>query len=725
MTIVFDYKQARYKLEAQTVNTLTVHNKSFNMDLIKIIDYIIKHCDDIKNLPVNPILLVVTIILAVILYNNLPKIIDQFKSDKKKNKEYRESIVNTIHLSCSEIKTEQIFFDEKLKNNKRFYYHHRKQLVDDRGKGIEKISLLNKKDVLIIGSPGVGKTSIMKNLFLSKNCCLKRLVLNVVGLFFDYDETMRLLEQQEIDKNAELINCIRFAGYRKYYLYFDGIDELGDEKLEAFFSMLHYIKKNQRRVRLVISVRKRCMEENLDIFLHYIGTMHKYYVAEWTADDIERYGISLLKSLEYKSGEKRIKEIQDVLKKYKSYEILKNPLIMKMCLYLLLKRTKSNALNPDNRYCIYESFVKAYIMGSKKQNYNVRTIQNKMDELSEACFKAFEAGNKRITTDRPDPAILFKPSGSFIHETFFEFFVSRYYFSSFCDRIDKITKEKLRSLTYDYANEYADFISDAIRDINNTEKDLFLENICTIYYHTLKKSYRNEFSSLAGIPDKVNPMLNSFMNSMEKIDGKVLTIKYQIVFRLGRMHYPGKRQFLVDILDYIYNKDDEIYCKEDTAFYIALLKRGCAISSSFLGYERLELDYVRHMLSFLEDEYDVNYDLANRSHTMVFYRDVKVDRSILSFRDENPEISCGNALGKRISRLKRDLPYRLSDMDVKQLKIYYFRLFDLATVYTFLKSRDISLTTDQMRVIRECRVVFEGQSEERQALMAEIRERIL
>ncbi len=670
------------------------------------------------------ILLIFAVIIICFVWNNFIKIFELIISGRKEYKEYSDYMLNQMSLSRREIKAETTFFDESLNKIQRYYYHRSKQIIGGNNKYV-KMCFLRMKEFLLIGNPGIGKTSLLKYLFLSKTSYLRRHMTNTIGLFFDYSSISKLLDEHDSRQRNKLISSVKSSGFKKYFLYFDGIDEIGMERLDSFFSLVRSLKEEQRRVRIIFSVRDQFYEENIDVFVENTTTIRKYYLSEWTTNAIKQYGMHLLQSTKNKPSKETLKRIQKKIEQNISCDLLKNPLVFKMYLYVLFKDSSCDSLNIDNRFALYEFFVKTLIFSSRKRNYNEKTAHIKMNELSEKCFVAYEKGDRIIEVEDIDPIALFKSNKSLIHETFFEFFVSRYYYKSFCDSINSITERQLKALTHDYSNEYADFISSAIQLLDDPGKDLFLMNLCAIYDSTLKKSLKESFEVITGIKEITDVDLDTLVNTSLKNFGEILTLKSQIIFRFGRMNYPEKKQFLGDVLEFIYFYDDEVRCLEDREFFITLLKRGCAISSSFIGREEIELDYVKHMLPY-RAEYEQIYDLVNRSHTMVFYNDVKVDRDILSFRDENPKIPCSNALVKRIDRLGRKLPHYLASFDSKQYKIYCFRLFDLATIYTFLKSRTTIILTDAQRdIIENCKVEFSGQSEKRFALMKEIKENIL
>ncbi len=151
-----------------------------------------------------------------------------------------------------------------------------------------------------------------------------------------------------------------------------------------------------------------------------------------------------------------------------------------------------------------------------------------------------------------------------------------------------------------------------------------------------------------------------------------------------------------------------------------VLKRCCAISSSFLGGYTIEMDYVSRMLDW-NSLYDKNYDLANRSHTLYFYGDIINEDDIFGYIDNTADCSCDKAIHKRINRLSEINGISdIGNMKPKELRKYYFRLFDIATIYTFIKSRIrnpelLNLSETDKKIIRGFKTNFEDKGDVKKA----------
>ena len=101
------------------------------------------------------------------------------------------------------------------------------------------------------------------------------------------------------------------------------------------------------------------------------------------------------------------------------------------------------------------------------------------------------------------------------------------------------------------------------------------------------------------------------------------------------------------------------------------------------------------------------------------------DSNIYTFRDGNAENSWKYARMKRINRLGFPLPDHLSDMSKMERKKYYFRVFDMATIYTFLRSRPgYVLRKEEKEILTNTKIDFIGMSQERRKILKAMKEEI-
>lgn len=265
--------------------------------------------------------------------------------------------------------------------------------------------------------------------------------------------------------------------------------------------------------------------------------------------------------------------------------------------------------------------------------------------------------------------------------------------------------------------DYADFISDALKFSFKTNKSRvnILNKFVSIYTLTLPKNKNlKELNSYKIDIHKQGELLDA----TELSENELLLLKFEITFRVGRLKIANSKKFLNWVF-YNDNLLNDYKNKKFDSFHDTTLKRQCAISASLLCDKDIELEYVKKMLLYNKKEYDENYDLVNRSHTLIYYGDV-FDENILSFKD-----SGGNwikAKKKRIERLSH-VASEYSEGD----KSACFRLFDLATIYTFLQNRGVeNLNMEDISIIENCNVNnIKNMPQDRTKLMIDIKSHII
>lgn len=640
----------------------------------------------------------------------------QLKLDEDRYRAYTE-LEGRKKQSIDLIKHESLFFDEP--NHKRFLFIKGMKFSKN-GKKVRKRRLL-KKSYIIYGNAGDGKSAFLKYDYLksANNILTAR---KTLYLYLTSSDMVEYLENREYF--TELLNDISFAKYKKLFLYIDGIDEIGEDWITDFNELLREFKMAcQGKVIIKVTCRNEFYKKHLERNNTLSFIDNNINVHEWTTKEIlkfAKYILLILKFSKYESSNP-INQIYGSISQEKKWaEYITSPLLMKLYIYCKLHTAVDIEEKIKNKYDLYESFVteiiKAYLRrnNSPQNNSNLITLQ---DDISKEIFEMYKRKKKSIPLNDNYNCIstvlkkLPNNNYTFTHETFYEYFIARNYMLNIFNNISCID---VHIFSVSYSNDYADFITDAINRLNEKSKTYISERFMELYSFSMNKDVQKEYNSYFGEPKvKINLEM---LSEKEKF-----SFKYELIFRLGRLYISNKR--IKQFLKLVYTKDKNIYLKEDTEYFIAVLKRCCAISSSFIGDEEIEIDYVSQMLPEFNKEYNRYYDLANRSHTLLFYGDVNGD--IYNFRDDDITICYERAFGKRIKRLQIDLPDIIDKMDPKQKKKYYFRLFDLATIYTFLYNRKKPMSENEMYIVQNCKVNFVGASENRVSLMKEIRDSIL
>lgn len=574
---------------------------------------------------------------------------------------------------------------------------------------------------LITGEAGCGKSAVLKQdfRFFSRNPFgLHRH--SVCAYYFDAERLLSVLRSRNNLARSSFINQIKTAELKKLALYVDGVDEIADGMIGGFEQFCEEI----RNYVPVLDLRISCRTEFANKYLRRFRFDQNVRVEPWTQTQLQELADVLLNSLRPK-GSRQVEAVRDYIYSSKAlWKFIDSPLLLKMllCINLYSQHGISAA---QNRFQFYSEFFRIIVgvYHSQSGTYSFDTEED-IDAVAADVFSAYIKGSKVITY-RAELAPLMKQqldqdiSGvSLTHETFYEYLVARHY-SRQLHGNGQI--ELATVLQANYPNAYADFITDALMADDHEAQHDAIRRMGQLLAYTLLPAEQLKLQTELGLDIPRNPALNSFLlqlhNEVSTVYNPFLSLKYEIIFRLGRFPPNIDRDFRIRILEFIYDHDTNTGAKQEHAYFVAVLKRCCAISSSFLGGEKIELDYTRHIVNCKHFPYDFNFDLANRSHTLVYYADVS-DGSIYTFRDTLAENTWDTARSKRMQRLAEELPGSLAEMTQKQIRKYYFRVFDIATIYSFLYSRPLQiLTQEELQILQQFRTDFVGMSAQRREFL--------
>lgn len=649
------------------------------------------------------------------------KIVQKSKSEKNQAKRTLKEYNRHIYAV---LRNESVFFSEDDPKKLLFYksvplkkYHSRKKSY---------LIKMKMSSYILLGEAGSGKSSIIKNDYLFHSNKFLNFWRRRTGYVYI---NQQFLNQNiiGIDSLDNLIACIQSTKYKKLYLFIDGIDEFGESKFDQIFKSFIPISNQIRKVK--ITSRTNFAVQNIINHNHErpfsFKESQRYLVDNWQEKHLIKLATLLLKNLKNKKEEQ--KNITNIIVQdsceWKEY--IDSPLMMKLYLYILAYGDKRKKIVLNNRYMFYTQFITEIISTQRRRqgNYKIAQIQMELENISGVVFDSFSNDNKYIQHSKNIAAIL-KPENEgisyFVHETFFEYFIAmNYVFQLTKGNIDS---KSIAVLQQNYTNSFADFITSALNSIDADTSKQIIGTFISIYFSTFDKDVGEKYLSEFALSSNSFGSLSQISNALQQLsEREFFTLKYEIIFRLGRIDNCSTE--IVDFLNFVYNNDENVIVKETPDYYIAVLKRCCAISCSFLGSEQIELDYVKKMIPYNKfgknNNYISNYDLANRSHTLFFYGDV-IKTSIFDFKDEATNNPFSLAFSKRIERLQFDLPDDVAMMDKKQKKKYYFRVFDLATIYTFMFNRQRALSNKELDTVNKAKVHFIGASDERNDFMQEM-----
>lgn len=654
------------------------------------------------------------------------KLVKYLKSDKNKAKNLLKEYNTYISTM---LKNESVFFNED--DPRKILFYKRVPIKKYNSGKKSCLAKLKRSSYILLGEAGSGKSSIIKKDYLyhcNKFKCFWRIRSGIVYInqqFLNHNITgMSSLE--------EIIKCAHDTKYKKIYLYIDGIDEFGENQVGEIFKALKPILTISKKVK--ITCRTNFAIQNMINAGQGGGFSFKenqrYIVEKWREKNLKNLFFFLLKNLKIKRRKR--KEITTKINETKWFINIDSPLLVKFYLYILMHGDQNRNIDFSNKYAFYTQFIVAVILTQRKRrgNYKTLQIQSELDDISVSVFDAFSSNKKHIKyTESISPILKSKNNENvhFVHETFFEYFVARNYLLQISKKHSD--EKSIKALCQTYTNNFADFITSAFNDAAEDVRKQIAHTLFTIYYSTLneevRKKYIVKFSDLSSRISSAT-QTQTYRVVQQLPDQQYFILKYEIIFRLGRIGVCSDE--IINFLNFVYENDENIKLKIDYEYYVAVLKRCCAISCSFFGEEKSELDYVKRMLpinnSGKKSNYIPYYDLANRTHTILFYGDVS-GVNIFNFRDNETSTPFACSFSKRIERLHVELPENITYMNNQQKKTYYFRVFDLATIYTFMYNRRRALSATELRIVSCARIKFEGASDARNNVMKELQALII
>ena len=528
------------------------------------------------------------------------------------------------------------------------------------------------KNIAVVGLPGIGKSTLLKKIFIEYGSYQEKLQLTFIPIFisvrdlFDFSNSGISTFPEYFFSKSNIILSEHFK-LRILYL-IDGLDEIDVTSSSKVIEIINQIMSKDDLV--WIASRK-------EFFFNRLKTNSNFYSLFYDVLEIQEWDIetdSLKFALDY-SKKYNDDEIYSLLLKIRENSptidnFLKKPFELTLILFLLSGNESISTKIFDSSYTLYKAFYENWLQReqyretSKLDNETLRKLHkivaialynNKGNgiKLSSIEESVIDLDTKLISL-KNDSSFwdLFITSSKnkedtierFWHETFGEFLLAEELIQSFCSS----TQNFLDNLKTIYNHEINLFIREGFQQLNDYQKQIINSKLAKTYLSefTIESPLELESISLTSVKT-----LNILPESINNSDNSI-RIREQIIYYLGRLelnYYPP-------ILSFASTFETNL-----------LLKRSASLGGILYKNEELEKNYINLLIpNSIEDK-------LNRSVQLVYFSDTLGD--IHSFND-NGIFSWEKTRTAIFKRLKQN-----SNRDLA------LRWWDLRTLYCFFESR--------------------------------------
>jgi hypothetical protein len=554
------------------------------------------------------------------------------------------------------------------------------------------------KNIAIVGLPGIGKSTLLKKIFIEYNTYQNDLHLNHTPLFLTVRDLIEYRSIGYVDFHQYIFSKMNFDFKNlktNFLLFIDGLDEIEESQRDSIIYIITTLKSKNDL--LWISSRK-------EFFFNHFKPNSSFYSLFYDVLEIQEWDIE----------EDSLKFADDYSKKYKNENLynqlitlrenspninnfLKKPFELTLILYLLGEKKDISNKAFESSYSLYKAFYNNWLYREKHKGVSkltINDIQHLHQDVSIELFKnrgnsikfnviKFSINNIHLPEIKSDSSfwdLLITSINTdsedlierFWHETIGEFILAARLIESFCSPTQSIRED----LQITYHNEINQFIREGFQQLTIEEK--------LLVYNKLVKTYSEEYSNEIDIDvNAINTYnIKSLSIDMEKINDEPDSIRVRalIIYYIGRLEL----NFYPSILSFATKFENS-----------PLLKRGASLGSILYGDEKLERDYIESLIA------NSSENLLNRSIQLVYFGDVQGD--IHSFRD-NDVFSWEKARNAIIDRLSRNSSRNIA-----------LRWWDLKTLFCFFESREWQdkISISDFNIIKQCKCDSQSYSKDR------------
>lgn len=548
----------------------------------------------------------------------------------------------------------------------------------------ELLEKYKRKNIVVIGDAGFGKTTLLKFLYLFNNEKYEFLYLKASTLkcnrreLSSYEEAvLDILYEKTVTKKHKIILL-------------DALDEAffgNDEKLKELITLISN-KSSNFSVWLGWRSEHYYLQETEELRLCVDNIIS---LQSWNDDMVGRYVNTYAEKTRQFNLPDKFNLLVD--KNEVLLELTKSPFQLALMLYLL----ENGELSLENRQIfdtanqtIYKLYNLFFLCWLKKERFR-KTSTLTDDEVAEALrsiarktyygeeclvecddtavtdlllFSSLDKNNKRVAS-------------GFYHMSFCAYF----YADSIFEALKIGDVALIEALRYPLRNDVTDFVRSAITTIkHNNEIKKMQENLMLTYLQIINPE-ENDLS------DEAKKLLSTLSEET------IFYLKNEVIYLITRLPFPP--DFIKDFVRLAYVCEKDPYMKLDIAYGAALTGPSC-----------ITLEYAKSLQPGEEA------DLVNRSWTVAYFGDVQ--ENPYYYRDIYgcPWTKARNA--------------RLNRFQSSKYKAIRFRILDFPLMYCFYVSRNWrDVNNEDLSIIEKTQIDCKEYSEEEIEFLKEQKEKLI
>jgi hypothetical protein len=489
--------------------------------------------------------------------------------------------------------------------------------------------------IAIIGEPGVGKTTALRSLMLSREHGL-------------VPHRRVLMHARDLSNSLESVVSTAKDSSNPFGVIVDGLDEAGSERAPEIADALRQL--NSAGISVFIGSRTdffdrqyRVLRGGLSNLIEVVelSTWQDNEILGFTGRYAERVGHPGLSAM-----------VRDLLSRVRGARgILGNPMRLTLLLYLLARGTNVSPVNLQEPYSLYDTFYREWLheergrgtggfdlAGVRRAHIEIAHWLNQhkgeIATLSEMIEEVDYAHVETLLADSAFSGLLALSDhdegggptvSSFRHETIGEFLVAHDILGAFGGPVDSLR----RALRDTVGHDINEFVRSGFRVASPATIRKYLSNLTAIY------------NGLLPAADGGHPGQHGFGHEQAE------RMRQQIIYYIGRM--PASA--FPEVLRRAFREER-----------VPLLRRAAALGAVLQGDFMIEREY----MTLLEDPPEA---LLNRSVQLAYFGDVEGD--LYTFIDEGQDWPrCRSGIyGRFGSTSERDV--RLRWWDLRTLRSFY------------------------------------------------------